>query len=584
MQRIATLDHTRADKAARTVPAVISTADPVQMGDYLEVLDHSARAVDLPKDLPVVEGHDASAPPVARAEALTLTDGKLRALIRFGASQRAQELLDDVMSGVVKSLSVGYRVLHHQRRPDGVVVATRWQPLEASIVGVPADPGAGFFRASKPLSENSKMTDISLTGDTAAAVREDRERAASILDLATRHNRRDLGERAIHDGTPLDQFRGLLLDQTANSPVRDSAPDLDLSQRERQQFSIRRAILAQLDGAQYARTAGLELEASRALAAKFGRDPRGVFIPREVFQRDLSVGTNSAGGFMRPTDHLGSEFVPPALNVPVIQQAGARVLSGLQGNVAIPKMTAGSTVGWVSSEGSALSETNPTFGQLTLSPKDLGCYVDVTRRLMQQSDPSIEQVIRDDFAAQLANGIDTAVFHGTGTSGQPTGIINSSPNSASIGTNGGAPTYGLLTSMVRENAIDNLLDPTSTWFINSRTMAKLMVTPRQSSGVEGNFIIPPDASASDLRMLGYRAFVSNNLASNLTKGSGSSLSAAFFGRPSDVLIGQWGGIEVLVDPYTAVTTGTVRLRVFQTIDIGLRYASSWCVASDISTT
>ena len=583
MQRIATLDHTRADKAARTVPAVISTADPVQMGDYLEVLDHSARAVDLPKDLPVVEGHDASAPPVARAESLTLTDGKLRALIRFGASQRAQELLDDVLSGVVKSLSVGYRVLNHQRRADGTLVATRWQPLEASIVGLAADPGAGFFRASKPLSEIPTMSDISLTGDTAAAVREDRERAAAILDIATRHNRRDLGERAIHDGTPLDAFRGALLDYVATSPVADIA-DLGMSRRERQSFSIRKAILAQLDGAVYARTAGLELEASRALAAQYGREPRGVFIPREVFQRDLSVGTNSAGGFLRPTNHLGSEFVPPALNVPVIQQAGARVLAGLQGNVSIPRMSAGSTVSWVSSEGSALSESNATFGQLTLSPKDLGTFVDVTRRLVQQSDPSIEQILRDDFAMQLANGIDVACFHGTGTAGQPTGIINSSPNSVAIGTNGGAPTFAMLANMIRENGVDNLLDPSASWFINSKTMAKLMTTAKQSSGVEGNFILSPDASATDLRMLGYRAYVSNNVASNLTKGSGTNLSAAFFGRPSDVIIGSWGGVEILVDPFSAITTGTVRLRVFQSVDIGLRYASSWCVASDIATT
>jgi HK97 family phage major capsid protein len=426
-------------------------------------------------------------------------------------------------------------------------------------------------------------SNITRAGDSLAAVRADRERAAAILEIGTRHNHRALAEKAIHDGMPLDQFRGQLLDNVAISPVADIA-DLGMSKRERQQFSIRRAILAQLDAAQHARHAGLELEASRALAQQYGRDPRGLFVPREVFTRDLSVGTNSAGGFMRPTNHLGNEFVAPALNVPVIQQAGARVLSGLVGNVAIPRMSAGSTVGWVASEGSALSETNPTFTQLTLSPKDLGAYVDITRRLMQQSDPSVEQVLRDDFRAQLANGIDAACFHGTGTSGQPTGIINSSPNSVAIGTNGGAPTYSLLANMIRENAVDNLLDPTSTWFINSRLMAKLMTTAKQSSGVEGNFILSPDASATDLRMLGYRAFVSNNIASNLTKGSGSSLSAAFFGRPSDILIGQWGGIEVLVDPYTAITSGTVRLRVFQTVDVGIRYASAWCVASDIATT
>jgi HK97 family phage major capsid protein len=478
-------------------------------------------------------------------------------------------------------------VTRHQRLPDGVYRAVAWEPLEVSAVGVGADSAAGFFRNASPnsIKETSMTTDspITLAGDSLAAVRADRERAAAILEIGTRHNHRALAEKAIHDGMPLDQFRGALLDNVAIGPVADIA-ELGLSRRERQQFSIRKAILAQLDGAQHARHAGLELEASRALAHQYGRDPRGVFVPREIFQRDLSVGTNSAGGFLRPTNHLGAEFVPPAVNTPVIVQAGARILSGLTGNVAIPRMSAGSTVGWVASEGSALSETNPTFTQLTLSPKDLGCFVDMTRRLIQQSDPSIEQVIRDDFGAQLANGIDAACFHGTGTSGQPTGIINSSPNSVAVGTNGGAPSYALLTNFIRENAADNLLDPTSAWFINSKTMAKLMVSPRQSSGVEGNFIIPPDASAADLRMLGYRAYVTNNISSSLTKGSGTNLSAAFFGRPSDVVVGQWGGIEVLVDPYTASTTGTVRLRVFQTVDIGLRYASSWCVASDISTT
>lgn len=571
------IDATRSESSGG-IPAVLSTDAPVNMGGVTEILDHSPGAVTLPESLPLLEGHDTSAPPVGVAESLRLDGGKLRGLIRFGSSPRAQAMLRDVQSGIVTALSVGYTVRRHRREADGTLRAISWSPAEVSAVGLPADAAAGFNRNSS--IKDFSMTEISLTGAAAEAVRADRERAAAILDLGTRHNQRAMGERAIADGMSLAAFRGQLLDTVGTKPLHE--PGIGLTRSETERFSLVRALRYQMDPSRFAREAGFELECSREVERQSGRAARGLMIPMDALsRRDLTVGTASAGGNLVATDLLAGSFIDVLRNSSVVLRAGATMLDGLVGNVAIPRKSAAATVEWVG-ENSAPTEGAMTFNQVSMTPKTVGGYLDISRRLLLQSTPAIEGIVRADLAAGIASAIDTAALHGTGTNGQPRGIIaQSGIGSVAMGTNGGAPTWASVVNLTREVDVDNALAGNLAFLTNAKVRAKLATTARQSSGVEGSWILPEGSG----ELFGYPLLVSNAASSTLTKGSASGVcSAMFFGNWSELVIGQWSGIDLLSDPFTFSNTGSLRVRALADLDIGVKHPESFAVVSDYLTT
>jgi HK97 family phage major capsid protein len=217
---------------------------------------------------------------------------------------------------------------------------------------------------------------------------------------------------------------------------------------------------------------------------------------------------------------------------------------------------------------------------VTLSPKTLAGYVDFSRRLMLQSSLDIETLIRNDLASTIAVAMDNAAISGSG-SNRPTGVLNTAGiGSITLGTNGLAPTWAMVVGLVREVEIDNV-DATSAGFLtNAQVKSKLATTPRQTSGVEGNFILQPPFSD----LYGYPLTVSQQVPSNLTKGSGTNLSAMIFGVWSDLLIGQWSGIDLMVDPYTGSNAATVRVTAFHDCDFAVRYPESFAECNEIITT
>jgi len=575
MQRTLHLDAKRA--ADDAVPAVISTDDPIDMGDFVEVLDHAPNSVDLSRaPLPLIEAHDVTRTPVGVIENLRLAGGKLRGMVRFGSSARARELFQDVLDGVVRSLSVGYQVLKHERQPDGTLRATRWMPFETSIVAVPADTAAGFYRSKH--MENSTVT---LSGAAADAARAERERVSAIYDLGTRHNLRDLADRAVHAGTSLAEFRGVVLDRVGTKPL-TLAQETGMNERESKQYSLVRAILGQADPQKH--DCGFEREISREMEMRSGRAPRGLWIPTTIARRDLTTGTASGtakAGNLVQTDVLGDQLIDVLRNKMVLNEIGATFLTGLRGNVAIPRKTSAADVYWIAENSAPTESTNkPAFDQVTMSPKTLGGYVDLSRRLLLQSSVDAENLIRDDLASTIAAAMDSAAVAGTG-SNRPTGVLNTSGiGSVTLGTNGGAPTWAMVSSLIREVAIDNALNGRAAFLTNAQVMAKLMTTARQSSGVEGNFIL-----GSDMTLLGYPVIVSQAVPSNLSKGSASgTLSAMMFGVWSDLIVGQWSGIDLLVDPYTGSNAGTVRVVAFHDCDFALRHPESVSECNEIATT
>ena len=581
----------------RRVTLAFSSEMEVDRGWGMEVLDHSPGAIKSEfigsGRAPLLVDHD-MADQVGVVEQIEIgSDRVARARVRFGKSKRAEEIWQDVVDGIRSNVSVGYvinEMVQDGKRGDREVFrATSWTPLEISIVSIPADTSVGVGRSivaaeSHPKIEVKPMSeDINVVRDDAAKA--ERSRVAAILDLATRHNQREFGEAAIRDGASLDQFRGALLDKVGSKPLHVNN-EVGLSDKEVRNFSFVRAIRA-LSNPQDRRAqeeAAFEFDASRTAAAKEGRDSRGIMIPADVLYRDLTTstasGTSKAGNTVA-TDLLAERFIDVLRNRMVLNTLGAQFLTGLQGNVAIPRKTSAADVYWVGENSAPTESTNkPAFDQVTMSPKTLAAYVDYSRRLMLQSSLDVEAMVRNDLATSIAVAMDGAAVAGSGTN-RPTGVLNTSGiGSVTLGTNGGAPTWAMVTNLVKEVEVDNALNGAAAFLTNGQVKAKMANTPRQSSGVEGNFILGPDIA----NLFGYPLITSQQVPSDLSKGSASgTLSAMIFGVWSDLLVGQWSGIDLMADPYTGSNAGTVRIVAFHDCDFAVRHPESFAECNEIIT-
>lgn len=598
MFRTGTIELQPSDADVRRVALAFSSEAEVDRGWGIEVLDHTARAMNMEfigsGRAPLLLEHDPTEQ-IGVVESISLgADRVARAVVRFGKTARAEEILADVKDGIRSSVSVGYMidemVLDGVRDGREVYRATSWTPLEISIVSIPADMSVGVGRALEATSisttsvKETKMSDQNTPAADSAA--SERARVSAILELGARHNQRDFAETAVRDGASLEQFRGALLDKVGGKPL--ATAEIGMTEKEKGQFSFVRAIRAMANPTDKAAVAAarFEFEASEAAAAKEGRASRGITVPMDVLmmKRDITTVTTSGtakGGNLVATDLLAGSFIDALRNRMVLNDLGATFLTGLQGNVAIPKKTAPSTVAWVA-ENSAPAEStnNPAFGQVTMSPKTLAGYVDFSRRLMLQSSMDIETLIRNDLATTIAVAMDGAAIAGSGTN-RPTGVLNTSGiGSITLGTNGLAPTWAMVVNLVREVEIDNARTGSAAFLTNAQVKSVLARTPRQGSGVEGNFILQTPFDT----LYGERLLVSQQVPSNLTKGSGTNLSAILFGVWSDLLIGQWSGIDLLVDPYTGSNAATVRVTAFHDCDFAVRNAESFAECNEIITT
>ena len=600
LQRAFEFDRNKIDEDKRTIEIGVSSELPVMRGFGYEVLGHKENEIDMDfmtsGRSPLLLDHDPTKQiGVVEAFGVDQKNKRTIAKVRFSKNKQADEIYRDVLDGIRQNISVGYQVNSMQREDnekDGVPIyrVNSWSPLEVSAVSVPADmsKSVGFARSKETpkikinpnntkdlkMENEKKIPEVNLDD----VRKEQAAEAKAILDLGVQHNKRDLAHEAIGNGLSLAQFRGQLLETIANDKPLDLPTNVDMNESEQREYSLIKAISESAQG----KLSGLEKEASDEIAKKVGKAARGFYMPTNLSfgKRDQTAGTNSAGGFLVGTDHMGDEFISALKAKLVIGQAGARVMNGLKGDVSIPKLSAQTTNSAFVAENSAPSEGAATFAQVTMSPKTLAAYVDVSRKLMLQSDPSVEAVLRDDIINTFARKIDEVAIEG-GASNEPSGIIASSTgNVVAIGTNGGAVTYAKMVDMVEAVEVDNAIlnDASVKWLGNPIVTANLRTIPKQGSGVEGNFILGEDG-----RILGHDYLSSTLVPSDLTKGSGSNLSALLFGDFSSLMLGFFSGVDVIVDPYTGSSAGTTRLAFFQDVDVALRHDDSFSVIKDIVT-
>lgn len=377
--------------------------------------------------------------------------------------------------------------------------------------------------------------------------------------------------------------REKLIEMALRNVAQGGGSKIGMGEKDLRQYSLLRAIRAAANHDW--RGAELEFEASEATAKLLGKQPQGFYVPqdwmeyRNLEQRDLVKGTLGSGGYLVATELLAQSFIEMLRNRMVVQRAGATVLGGLVGDIAIPKQTGGATAYWVA-EANAPTGSQQTVGQVPLSPKTVGAYTDISRKLLLQSSIDVEAFVRRDLATTLALAIDKAALHGTGSNNQPTGIASTSGIGSVVGgTNGAAPTWEHIVKLETEVAIDNADVGALAYMTNAKVRGKLKATPRTPT--YGDIMV---WEGNNTPLNGYPAYVTNQVRSDLDKGTSTGVcSAIVFGNWNDLLIGMWGGLDILVDPYTGGTSGTWRVVAFQDVDIAVRYPESFAAMLDALT-
>jgi HK97 family phage major capsid protein len=549
--------------------------------------------------------HDTS-DQIGRVESAMVDGQRGQAVVRFSKSARGSEIFNDVVDGIRQNISVGYRINEmeiDESRSEGEVetfVATSWQPFEVSVVSVPADNSIGIsraaegenlttitnFRGEKDMAEEIQKTEqvaapTEPTVDSGAiarkAVEADRQRSSEIDAITAKHPElSDVASQFKANDRSLSEFRKVALESISKSkPAQAAIADssIGMTPKEAKQFSIVRAINALTTG-DWSK-AGFEREASIAQGEKLGKDARGFFLPTDV-QRDLTVGTNTAGGHTVSTDLMSGSFIDMLRNKMTVMDLGTTMMTDLNGNVAIPRQTGGATAYWVAESG-AVTESAAAFDQVTMSPNTVGAFSDLSRKLLLQSSIDIEAFVRNDLATTLAIEIDRAAIHGSGSSNQPTGILATSGiGDVAGGTNGAAPDWADIVNLEKAVAVDNADLGALNYLTNAKVRGKLLQTEKASNTAQYVW-------ADNNTLRGYNAAVSNQVSSTLTKGNQSLSSAIIFGNFNDLLIGMWGGLDIAVDTSTGSASGTVRIVALQDVDIAVRHAESFAAMKDALT-
>ncbi len=601
LTRTFALDRRELSEEDRTVEVAFSSEEPVERNFGFEILDHSPSSVRLSRlnnGAAVLVDHDSRDHVGVVEKSRIDADKRGRAVLRFGRSQRAQEVFQDVVDGIRKQISVGY-VVHKfdrsKRNDSDEYRATDWEPFEVSIVAIPADASVGVGRSLPSSDEEIPMSKetpaqerqdkptapaIDVKAEREKSIKAERERISTIQRLGDEHGFSELAREFIDNGKSDADFRSAVLTEIGkrNNEIRANGTETDevgLSERDKGRYSLTRAMAAVAaetlnpqQAQKYREAAGFEIEVGEAAAQKLGIEARGIFIPSEVVfaQRDLSVGTNTAGGHLVATNLLAGSFIDVLRNQSALGSAGATILDGLIGDVAIPRKTSASTATWISAEDGDATESEPAFDQVTLTPKDLAVYTEVTRRLLQQSTPSIDAIVRDDIVRSVRLAADLAGLYGSGVAGQPTGVAGTSGiNSVTFA--GTQPTWAELVQMITEVKIDNA-DMGSTRFITDANGWDAGMTTEKATNT-GLFVINENSQT----IAGRGLTVSNQV----------DVGDWFFGVWSDLLIGLWGGMELNVDPYTHSLKGKLRYVVFNTLDLAVRHAESFVRGNSGST-
>jgi HK97 family phage major capsid protein/HK97 family phage prohead protease len=438
----------------------------------------------------------------------------------------------------------------------------------------------------------------------------ERERQTAIRALGDKWKNTDLAMLLIEGGNSIEGARSAFLEALEKTPQTPAAgARVDMSEKEKRSFSMLRGLQA-LYSKDW-KAAGFEREVSNELSRQLGRDPAsgGMFLPSDLpFAPDqthqrafamisgqsrmspqsraaYAVGAPTTGGNIVATQLLSDSFIEVLRNAMITPTLGARFLSGLIGNIDIPRQITAAQTSWVG-ELTAGTESEATFDKVSLRPKNLTSWGIISRMMMLQATPAIEMLARADLVAQMALALDVAALSGTGTGGQPTGIINQSGVLSVVGgANGKTIDFDDIIKLYTAPRVANAAQTSMAFALNSKVIGYLA----SLKATTGTYLWDPQGgltAGSPDRIKGKPYGESQQLRSTLTKGTSTGIcSELIYGNWLELLIAEWGAMEVAINQYdsTYFKSGDVVLRAIQTADIGVRHGASFSVMSDALT-
>ncbi len=624
----------RADKKKAPLEMTLSSeAEVVRYGwfgeRWVEILDHSAEAVvmDYARDgLPLLLNHDVDQQ-VGSIGDLRIRSGRLRGDMQFSQGARGQEIEQDVRDRIRKNASIGYRVLdlvlERSDKETGIDYyrVTKWVPLEGSIVGVPADISVGVGRSVEPealWSVNVRSVSPSALGGhgghmsgTTAAAEGSADTALEITRLAREHGFMSEVPEWLERHTSLEQVKTEIITKLKKRmATQDTTPRaiVDLSPAEASRFNYARAILGNCD--QPGVDSGFEREVATEIRKKLPSDYKGhggILLPtmlrapaEEDFvraaiarERDpLARAMMVRAGLDSITSTKGSElkftqagdFIPMLRNKLKVALLGAQLLSGLAGPVSFPKQTNAASGSWVvENPGADVADSNLLLTTVTLSLKTYMASTSFSRQLLVSAlsaSVDAEQMVREDLVNIARLAIDLAAINGSGAANQPRGILNTSGvGLVAIGTNGGAPLWDHLVDSLTATSAANADTDRLGFLTTPGIRGRLLKTPKLT-GTTSGLTVWGDGPTP---LIGYPAEVSNQVPSTLTKGTSTDCHAIIFGAWPSCIIGEWGALELVVDPYRLKKQAMIEVTLYVTADVALRWPEAFTKIVDART-
>ena len=631
-------------KEDRTIEFPFSSEKPVYRGVLgNEILDHREGSIDFSRlndAAPLLFNHNPDKP-IGVVEKAWTKDKRGYARVRFSDNPFPSEVYNDVKNGILRGVSVGYSVnetREEEDKKDSYRVMS-WTPAEISIAVVAADETIGIGRAKEaekkidnniamPAKQESSNMDTQRINDVQKAasvasqtqqtlpkekmtdtpdlsvVRSEERKAerARTKEITALFRKHEMGEQALEDvldnpNADINYARALVCEKIEQKPT-PTISQIELNpEKDKVRYSLSAAMQAVNTGDWSSREAGFAREISQEVERTGVKrtSERSFLVPyTEIFKTRASYNTGAAGtgGNLVATDLLQDEFVYAFDNAVKAVGMGVQVLPGLVGDVAIPRQSSKSTVYWLANETTAITQSESQFDQLTLQPKNAAVLSKYTRQTLLQATPGIDEFIRKDLSDRIAVGVDAGIISGSGSSGQMTGILNQSGiGNVAMGTNGAALTLEALIDLEKEVLIDNAAGDRMGYLVNAKTLADLKsLRAGGSASGDGAFLWNVDPSGIGRGgtpgvINGYPIEVTNNVPSNLTKGSSSGVcSAVVFGNWESGILGVWGtGLEIEMglesDDFAKALQS---VRAITTVDFGLRSASAFSAILDVT--
>ena len=529
-----------------------------------------------------------------------IKDGKLSGVVEFCCGERAQEIMRDAIAGLRRNMSVGYRVEEYKKvgeAEDGKMIyrAVKWQPYEASFVNVPADATVGVGRSAEEENPTGGVPAVVTHKETKAM---DPNQVVECFRLAKAGNVEHAEVDAlIKSGKTFDEMRAELegkveayqrelrekAEKAAAKPEMPAPGKLRGVVDERTQVEIgKRYSLTNVIRALAGDTSvdiGYEREVSDEIVAQTGRkSAQGIVVPDFIransadgaltFGRPNYTGAGAIDGIggngaaTIATNLLSGSFIEALRDALVLTGAGMQTLSGLVGDIAIPK-GGKVTAAWITQENGDATKTNPTLGQIGASPKTIGAYTDITRKLLLQSSIDVQGFVVRELVYAIAHGLETAGFAGAGTAGVPLGLVSQIAQSVAFAA--GAPTKAKVLEMISK--IDEVNGVTGSqcfigrpnvWALLGGTLDWTPVTGDGGVGgvTSGKYLLDTATNT----MEGYD-FVKSNIAPAKT---------LLFGDFSQLVLCLWSGTDIVVDQYSQCTKGALRVVALQDADFIVR--------------